>query len=676
MVKNTPFLKYFVAFVVGIVLANHFQLQTLTSIYWLLFFLFFIFAVILIFTKPILNNTSRPAWLGFIGISFLIVAGYLSYSNALPSHQKNHISHLQNIDGVMGVVAQSPTVHATFTSIIIECKNAHKSSEWKPTTGKLLVRMYDYKPNSLHCGDQLLLAGTIEPIVSKKTIGAFDSKSFYALQKLYQQMNVGQSQTIKYGVDESYFLKRISEQCAKYCENIIDKNITSKNEANISKALLLGVRSEVDKDLKRAYSNAGVIHVLAVSGLHVTILFAIFQIFFRRWMVRSRVGQIVSICLLLLLLWAFAFITGLTPSVVRAVVMFSLFLLAQLLSRRGDMTNTVFLSAFIMLLYNAHYLFDVGFQLSYLAVLGIIWIHPWWFEKIEFKNKIYTKIFEATSITLAAQLSTAPLCIYYFHQFPTYFLPANLLVIFLTNGVMILLIALLACSWIIWLPSLIAWLAQWLLFLSNRWVTMIDGLPLATVDSLSLDSIQLGCIYLLFVGLILVISSKKFYYSYLCLLAALGFVSSAVYSGWKMSKRNEIVIIAGNPIHIGFINGNSIYMPYISTPLAKVCEVKLALYGIKYFEFGNRKQPSGVQYLQGFSLVALNKGTSINKVHNRYRSLGIDACYTSAKNGGAYIYWLKNIPLFPFAQFSKNAPTPYLKLAASDMIATPIHLLN
>lgn len=676
MVKNTPFLKYFIAFVAGIILAYHIQLPDLTVIFGLLFLLFFIFAVLLTFTKPKLNNTSRPAWLGFIGISFLIVAGYLSYSNALPSHQKNHVSHLENLDGIMGVVVQSPTIHATFTSIIIDCKRAHKSRAWEPTTGKVLVRMYDYMPNSLHCGDQLLLAGTVEPIVSKKTIGAFDSKSFYALQKLYQQMSVGQSQIIKYGVDNSYFLKRISEQCAKYCENIIDKSITSKNEANISKALLLGVRSEVDKDLKRAYSNAGVIHVLAVSGLHVTILFAIFQIFFRRWMVRSRVGEIVSVCLLLLLLWAFAFITGLTPSVVRAVVMFSLFLLAQLLGRRGDMTNTVFVSAFIMLLCNAHYLFDVGFQLSYLAVLGIIWIHPWWFEKIEFKNKIYTKICEAASITVAAQLSTAPLCIYYFHQFPTYFLPANLLVIFLTNGVMILLIALLACSWIIWLPTLIAWLAQWLLLLSNKWVTMIDGLPLATVDSLSLDSIQLCCIYLLFAGLILVISSKKFYYSYLCLLAALAFVSAALYSEWKISKRNEIIIIAGDPMHIGIINGNCIYMPYISTPLPQASKVKLALYGIKYFEYGNRNQPSIAQYLHGFSMVALTKGTYINKVQNHYRSLGIDACYSNAINGGVYIYWLRNIPEFPYSNLSKNSSVPYLKLAANDMIASPIHTLN
>lgn len=581
--------------------------------------------------------------------------------------------YLAHVVAIRGTIVAKPAVHGTTALATLECTSAKNKDGWHQVTGRLLVRLQEFKSHQLYSGDQVLFASDITPIVSKKTLGAFDSKGFYGLQNMYTQANLRHIDLIKIGENNRYILTRWSQYCAEFCEKIIDKNITSSNEANISKALLLGIRSEIDKDLKKAYSNAGVIHVLAVSGLHVTLLFAIFQLFFRRLMVSSRTGEIFSICFLIVLLWAFAFITGLSASVVRAVVMFTLFLAAQLLGKRSDMLNTVFVSAFVMLLYHAPYLFDVGFQLSYLAVIGIVVIHPWWFEKINLSNSFLEKIAEATSITLAAQLSTAPLCMYYFHQFPTYFLPANLLIIFATNGVMILLIGLLTFSWFTPLASLCSWVTEWLLLLCNRYVALIDQLPLSTINSIDLTGMQLLSLYVIILGLALLISEKKFVYSYVCLGSAFLFLASAIHKDWQTSLRKEVVIIGGNPLLIGVANGNNFYFPYTESQLSNTTKAQLSLHGIKYFNYGKAEYIPTVQYAQGFSIAYLKKNISIKKLITLHHSLSLDACYTSKLiKDRSNIYWLKHQPHQPYVQMHQIHRIPYISLATDEIITLPI----
>ncbi len=495
MLRRIPFLKFSLAFIFGIILANTFAINQLLPCYIALIAIATAYLLVHIYIKNSVASHTKSQWLGLMSMLFLMVAGYVLHAQSLPKHIVKHVGNFTNIQAVCGTVAQSVVNHEQYASVVLDCEKIYAQDKWQQCKGKLLVTILGNKQLAVPCGDRLIVRGNLQAILNKKTLGAFDLEKYFAHQNIYQKIIVEERQWAKYGVNSGYYLRRISEQCRHYCEQIIDKNITTPNEASISKALLLGVRTAVDKDLKQAYSNAGVIHVLAVSGLHVALLFILFQFFFKRWMIYPW-GEKYLPYLFLLLLWAFAFLTGLSASVVRAVVMFSFLLLAQLLGKKSNTTNTVFVSAMAMLLYHTHYLFDVGFQLSYLAVLGIVWVHPWLVQKLTFKNIVFSTIWEATSITLAAQLATAPLCIYYFHRFPTYFLPANLLIVAITNGIMYCLVALMAFSAFVPVAKLLGMMVQYLLFFTNRLVLSIDQLPMSIIQFINMNVAQTILLYL------------------------------------------------------------------------------------------------------------------------------------------------------------------------------------
>ncbi|NNF18482.1 MAG: DUF4131 domain-containing protein [Flavobacteriaceae bacterium] len=200
-------------------------------------------------------------------------------------------------------------------------------------------------------------------------------------------------------------------------------------ELAIIQALLLGDRIDIEEDTYTAYKNAGAIHILAVSGLHVGILLYIFH-FLLGFLDRSPRGAVFKLILLVTILWSYALIAGFTPSVLRAVAMFSFVAYALYLNRPSNSFNILALSMFfILLLINPGLLFQVGFQLSYAAVLCILWGYPRICRLWSPKNLILRRTWQLTVVSFTAQLGVLPLSLYYFHQFPGLFFISNLLII-------------------------------------------------------------------------------------------------------------------------------------------------------------------------------------------------------------------------------------------------------
>ncbi len=207
------------------------------------------------------------------------------------------------------------------------------------------------------------------------------------------------------------------------------------DESSIAAALLLGQQQDIRKDVKQDYQMAGAVHVLAVSGLHVGFV-ALFINFFTGRLPKTRRNRFIGLMATLLGLWCFAFITGLTPSVVRAATMFSFIAGGINIRRITNIYNTLFVSAFLILLFKPSFLFDVGFQLSYTAVFSIVWLQPM-FSKVWLpKYKILKYLWDLITVSVAAQIGTLPLLLYYFHQFPGLFIVTNILVIPLLTIVM------------------------------------------------------------------------------------------------------------------------------------------------------------------------------------------------------------------------------------------------
>ena len=232
--------------------------------------------------------------------------------------------------------------------------------------------------------------------------------------------------------DRNYFVRKRGDLSFDNIEIRNRLNVQLSNELNgqeleVCKAFLWGVRDGVDDELLDAFSNTGTIHILAVSGLHVGILFAIvIQIgkLFSQWITKKQ-ATIISI----LIAWLYAYITGFSPSILRSVIVFSLIFLNDLTEKRRNEISLMALSAMVLLIYDTNYLFDLGFQLTYGALIGIYVFYPRFKSIYNVQNKLVDYFYSPMILGFSAQLTTLPIILFNFHQFPNYFTITNLLLI-------------------------------------------------------------------------------------------------------------------------------------------------------------------------------------------------------------------------------------------------------
>ena len=212
-----------------------------------------------------------------------------------------------------------------------------------------------------------------------------------------------------------------------YFEQKLSENITNPRELNMIRAMVLGRRNEITSEMEYVYQSTGTSHILAVSGLHVGIIFLIFSILLRS--IKKGRFKWIYYGIMLLAIWSFAFITGSSPSVLRASLMITIVLIAEILSRKSNIYNSILVSAFFLLLINPNLLYSVSFQLSYAAVIGIIYLYNKIYRALYIKNRFIDFFWKITALSISAQLATLPITIYYFHQLPTLSLVTNLLAI-------------------------------------------------------------------------------------------------------------------------------------------------------------------------------------------------------------------------------------------------------
>jgi len=267
------------------------------------------------------------------------------------------------------------------------------------------------------------------------------------------------------------------------------------DELAVLSALTLGDKSELKASLKEMYSVTGASHVLALSGLHLGILYGICA-FVLSFLYLGRFTNWIRMGCLLAVLWGFSFVVGLSASVVRSACMFSLFAIAKCLNRRSLSWNTLALSAFLMLLYQPYYLFDVGFQLSYAAVAFIIWLHPVVFAWWKPSNRILRYIWGICSVSLVAQLGVAPLIMYYFSRFSVYFLLTNLLVVPLTFCIVAGTLLMWGCCFYLPLQKGVAALLNESIKGMHVGLGWIEQLPCSAVEQIKMEVWGIVCFYL------------------------------------------------------------------------------------------------------------------------------------------------------------------------------------
>jgi len=350
-------------------------------------------------------------------------------------------------------------------------------------TGTLLVTIpKDSLAKTLHAGDVLYITALPRPITPALNPNQFDYAGYMARQNIFGQIKLknnyaiaGQQNGFNYRINRLREILTGSFSIHKYPPQV----------QNLINALMFGQRQDMEKEMNTDYINAGVIHVLAISGLHFTLLFAIFNRLLAPLKRIRKFGATGHFIAILVLMWLFALITGLSASVVRAVVMFSFLMTGELLARRINTLNSLAISALVLLLAKPSFLFDAGFQLSYMAVLGIVLLQPFYKKWKHSKYTLIAKTQDLIAVSLAAQLFVLPISLYYFNQFPLLFLVANIIVIPLSDIILILGLITLALNFTI--PSASIWIGKVLeyciLFMNAvvQWVASFDDLVLKNI---------------------------------------------------------------------------------------------------------------------------------------------------------------------------------------------------
>lgn len=504
---------------------------------------------------------------GIVGLIAVFLVGFIHLKQSTQSVQPDHLLRFQNIVAYQAVVRSAPESKAKLWKLEVEVLSV-KTDQWQKASGKVLLYISRDTTQQVPWlyGDQLLINGSPRELNAPANPGEFDFKRFLSFKNIYHQQFV-KADKIRFLQDAGikgfiYY----SHQVRYWATQVIHSYIKGDREQAVAEALILGVTDGIDTDLQDAYAASGAMHVLAVSGLHVGIIYVIILFLLRplnsyswsRWVVAA-----ISI----LLLWAFAFITGLSPSVLRAVTMFSFVALARPLGWRTNIYNTLAASAFVLLIYNPYLIMSVGFQLSYLAVLGIVYLQRPIYNLWEIENRAGNWVWQITCISIAAQIATFPLGMLYFHQFPVYFLVSNLFVIPLSTFVLVGGILLLLASPIKIIAVGIGYAVQGLIVSLNSLVMEVETWPFSLIQNIPVTTLQSWLI----MGILILIAFTFQYRSIKPLLA--GLVVSILYivTQFTFTKQTEqdqfVVYSVSKHSAFEFMSGGVSYFQADSTLL-------------------------------------------------------------------------------------------------------------
>ncbi|PTB96054.1 hypothetical protein C9994_09065 [Marivirga lumbricoides] len=481
------------------------------------------------------------------GIIAFIVCFSFGFLNTYWQAEKHQSRHLLNIDSEEILAFRATLISAVkptdktygFKADVSQIK---LPSGWKKAEGKLLLYLEkDTTTSIFQYGDEVLIRGKLTELTEPSNPEEFNYKRFSGFNRVYHQQYVLQENICLIDRNSGNIIVAASIKTRKFLEKQVEKYIQDARSLAIAKALTLGIKEELDNDLRNAYAAAGAMHVLAVSGLHVGIIFIIVSIVLKKWRYHKK-GRFFFALISLLTLWFYAFITGLSPSVLRAATMFSFIILAQTARRRTNIYNTLAASAFVLLCYNPYLIFSVGFQLSYLAVAGIVFFQPKIYHLLQFKYTLADKVWQITCVSIAAQLVTAPLGLLYFHQFPTYFFLSNLVVIpgavVILNGTLLVLLF----SFIPIVASALGFLLDYIIRFVNLLVFGLDIFPGSIIDGVYITTIEAWLIYFLIACMALLIAEKRYFYMKAAFLYTLLLSTSMISRQWANFKEKSFIV--------------------------------------------------------------------------------------------------------------------------------------
>lgn len=546
-IKKNPAIRLIIPFILGIVFSIKINPTYFISIPVLIISI--ILVCISLFNKKHFYNIFFGIAINLLIFSFGIILVQIS-------NLSGKITEIEKLkEGkalIMGEIIKSPKISEKTIIINLNIKAIKSEDKWQNTSGKTILYIEnDSLSKNLKVGDIIALNPMLQDIENSGNPEEFNYKQYLSYNLINTSAYIKSDKWILIENHNEIPLHLKLLRSRDKLMDILEKNGIKNDELNVLSALALGYSDNISSEIRHNYSSAGAMHILAVSGLHVGIIYGIIVFLFK--FIKNKKFDYVKIPITIILIWLYAMLTGLSPSVTRAALMFSIIAFGNLLKYKGSSLNTVAVSAVILLIINPYNLMNVGFQLSYIAVLGILIFQPA-FQKIYTpKTKFGKWIWSLSCVSIAAQLATAPICIYYFNQFSNYFLIANYILIPISTIAIWLCVIVLATSFIPIISTFLAKILISVIKAMNFSTNFIDSLPFSVADNLYVNFPQIIILYfaIIFIYIFFFVTKEhKYLFAFT--------ISIIVFAGINLfqivSLKNQKIIIVYNINKVSAIN--------------------------------------------------------------------------------------------------------------------------
>ena len=409
------------------------------------------------------------------------------------------------------------------------------------SSGKILLNVYKAShAKNLTIGDVLQITTKLLPHRPPNNPNQFDYGKYLTRKSVLAQIYVEPSEIListKKKKDIWFYADAFRN---KIIENLRKHNFHER-ELQVVNALILGQQQELDQNVLQDYQLAGAVHVLSVSGLHVGIIL-LFLNFILAFLPKTKVYNILKFIIIILSLWAFAFVAGLSPSVVRSATMFSFLAAGQCLGRESNIFHTLIASLFFILLVEPSFIFDVGFQLSYMSLFFILWVQPMLQNLWIPKYKITKYFWDILTVSIAAQLGAFPLSIYYFHQFPGLFFFTNLVILPTLGAIMALGLVVMIMAYFGFVPEIPMMFLEKMIFYLNNIIAKIANVETFIIRDISLTQSMLWCLYLLLICIVFWFQKINFKRSLVVLTSIIFLQTVCVYNKIDVENKQSLLV--------------------------------------------------------------------------------------------------------------------------------------
>jgi competence protein ComEC len=549
--RHIPLLRFLLPFIGGIICSNYVAVHIILAQVFAVISILFSLGVHLYLRKKVNINVQRVGSVVLLFLFFLI--GILLTQSRQDNAYKSHFSHIKDPKFLIARVIELPQEKEKSIGCRVEVTQASDQSTCHKVQGK--AQLYIAKDSAslaLGYGDYIMIHGQLKDVEPIRNPHQFDFKKYYANKNIYQNGYIKSGSWHSIGHNETNPLYALGYKWQQSLLQIFDRYFKEEAVKGVAQAIVFGFKDDLDQDWLDAFSKTGTIHVLAVSGLHVGIIYTLLSWLLMLGSSRGR-SRIIKSGFILVALFLYCLVTGFSPSVSRASIMFATVIIAKAFQRQSNIYNTLSFVCFLLLIIDPLNLYNVGFQFSFLAVIGIVFYKDYFGSIWPQSTKIGNHIITLLAVSLAAQITTFPIGLYYFHQYPNFFMVSNLVVIPCISVILYLGVFMVIGSFIYEpLAHFLADIATIYIQFIVRTVSYIQDIPYAFFENVHITFGQMLCIYAAIIGITIALVKKWVCGFVLTAIAIFGFVTADYLYFNELPSTEAIAFDVQNETLIGF----------------------------------------------------------------------------------------------------------------------------